>query len=174
MKKLLYLIPSVLLMVSCNEAPKNDESKEASSEEVVVVEEDVEPVYPYQAGEEFDQSIAISKDELADVVKNFEGGRKEVAFTTDILENCEKKGCWMTVDAGEEAVRVSFKDYDFFVPLDSKGHTTTLNGELYYDTLTVEQLRHYAMDANASQDSLDKITEPIITLSYEATGVYVQ
>ena len=140
----------------------------------MVVEEVVEQVYPYQAGSEFDQTTAISKDELAVVVESFDGQRKEIAFTTEILENCEKKGCWMTVDAGSEEVRVSFKDYDFFVPLDSKGHVTTLNGELFYDTLTVDELRHYAMDANATQDSLDKITEPIITLSYEATGVYVQ
>jgi len=173
MKKLLYLIPSVLFMVSCSEAPKTDETTEPQTEEAVV-EETENLVYPYQAGAEFDQSTAISKDELAEVVKSFDGNKKEVAFTTEILENCEKKGCWMTVDAGDEEIRVSFKDYDFFVPLDSKGHQTTLNGVMFYDTLTVEQLRHYAMDANASQDSLDNITEPIITLSYEATGVYVQ
>ncbi len=169
MKKLLYLLPSVLFIVSCNPTPK---SEEAPMEEVEVVVE--EAVYPYSAGVEFDQSGALSPDQLIEVVSSFEGGEKELMFTTTITENCEKKGCWMTVAAGDQDIRVSFKDYEFFVPLDSKGHQTTLNGVLFYDTLTVEQLRHFAMDANATEDSLNTITEPIITLSYEATGVYVQ
>jgi len=173
MKKLLFLIPTVLIMASCSEAPKTEEASEIIVEEVIIEETEV-AVYPYAAGAEFDQSIAITQDELVVIVQEFDGEKKEVSFTTEILENCEKKGCWMTVGAGEDEIRVSFKDYDFFVPLDSKGHQTTLNGVLFYDTLTVDELRHYAMDANASQDSLDKITEPIITLSYEATGVYVQ
>jgi hypothetical protein len=139
---------------------------------VVVVEEE-ELVYPYFAGAEFDRSTAISNEELIAAIENFDGKEKELVFSTQITENCQKKGCWMMVAPGETQIRVSFKDYDFFVPLDSEGHETTLSGNLYYDTLTVDQLKHYAMDANATPDSLAKITEPIITLSYEATGVYV-
>tara|TARA_R110002050_G_scaffold204327_3_gene339793 strand:- start:35810 stop:36328 length:519 start_codon:yes stop_codon:yes gene_type:complete len=171
MKKLLYLLPGLLYLVSCSEAPKEAEQTNEITEEVVVMEE--ANVYPYFAGAEFDKSAAISNDEFVAVLASFDGQPKEVMFTSEITENCKKKGCWMKVSPGDEDIRVSFKDYDFFVPLDSEGHSTTLNGTLYYDTLTVEQLRHYAMDANATQDSLDKITEPIITLSYEATGVYV-
>ena len=37
---------------------------------------------------------------------------------------CEKKGCWMEL-AGAEGIgpgmRVTFKDYGFFVPKDSRG-----------------------------------------------------
>jgi hypothetical protein len=171
MKKYALLLPALLFLASCSEAPS---SEEVETTEVEAVVEGEEQVYPYAAGEPFDQSVAVSMDELTQIVKDFDGNRKQVAFTSMITENCEKKGCWMTVAAGEEDIRVSFKDYEFFVPLDSKGHQTTLNGELFYDTLTVDQLRHFAMDANASQDSIEKITEPIITLSYEATGVYVQ
>ena len=174
MKKLLYILPGFLYLASCSEAPKGDEqTTEAVTTEVVEEVAEEELVYPYFAGAEFDKTAAISSDEISEVVKNFNGEKMEVTFTTQITENCEKKGCWMTVAAGDEDIRVSFKDYDFFVPLDSKGHTTTLNGVLFYDTLTVEQLRHYAMDANASDDSIASITEPIMTLSYEATGVYV-
>src|SRR5688500_14453434 len=36
---------------------------------------------------------------------------------------CTNKGCWMQLasDAGKSGVRVTFKDYGFFIPLDSKG-----------------------------------------------------
>ena len=48
----------------------------------------------------------------------------------------------------------------FFVPLDAAGHRTTINGFAYYDTISVEELRHYAMDAGADADSVESITDP--------------
>ena len=171
MKNSILLLSGVLFFASCSEAPK----EETVVEQEVIVEEVIEEtqVYPYFAGAEFDKAKAISESEVIEILNNFDGNPTEVVFTSQITENCKKKGCWMKVGAGDEEIRVSFKDYDFFVPLDSKGHETTLSGTLYYDTLTVDQLKHYAMDAEATQDSIDNITEPIITLSYEATGVYV-
>ena len=43
---------------------------------------------------------------------------------------CEKKGCWMELaaDAKGPGVRVTFKDYGFFVPLDSAGRTAKVEG----------------------------------------------
>jgi hypothetical protein len=173
MKKSILLFAGIVFLASCSDAPKEEmASSEGVATEEVTSEEDL--VYPYFAGAEFDQTKALEDAEVVEIIESFNGSPKELVFTTEITENCKKKGCWMKVAPGEKEIRVSFKDYDFFVPLDSKGHQTTLNGVMFYDTLTVEQLRHYAMDANASQDSLDNITEPIITLSYEATGVYVQ
>ena len=173
MKKLLYLIPGFLFMASCSEAPKADSEEGMEVPTEVVAEETEVLVYPYFAGAEFDKNAAITESEVVEMINGFDGTPTELVFTTQITETCKKKGCWMNVAAGDENIRVSFKDYDFFVPLDSEGHQTILSGTLFYDTLTVEQLRHYAMDANATQDSLDKILDPIITLSYEATGVYV-
>lgn len=172
MKKLLFVIPAFALMVGCSEAPKA-ESEMPEVEVEAVVETAEEAVYPYFAGTEFDRNTAISEEELASVVSSFDGNPKELVIATEITAACQQKGCWMTLNAGGEEVRVSFKDYDFFVPLDSEGHQTTVNGTLFYDTLTVDQLRHFAMDANASEDSIQSIVEPVLTLSYEATGVYV-
>lgn len=173
MKKILFVIPAFALLIACGETKKEESSE--SADQVVVEETVVEEasVYPYFAGKEFDRTTAISEEELAQVVAGFDGNEKELVISTEITGACQKKGCWMTLNAGVEEVRVSFKDYDFFVPLDSEGHQTTVSGVLYYDTLSVEQLRHYAMDANASEDSIASITEPVLTLSYEATGVYV-
>ena len=88
MKKYAFILPAFLLFVGCSEAPQTEEVDTTET----VVEEVEEVVYPYAAGEEFDQSIAISEDQLAEMVKNFDGNRKQVAFTTMITENCEKKG----------------------------------------------------------------------------------
>lgn len=178
MKKILYVLPLVILGISCSNTENQTQNTTEQAEHVEVAEavEDEkaeESVYPYFAGQEFDKNQLSSEEDVIELIKSFDGNPREIAFASTITENCKKKGCWMNVTAGDQDIRVSFKDYDFFVPLDSKGHETVLNGVLYYDTLSVEQLKHYAMDANASQDSIDKITEPIITLSYEATGVYV-
>jgi hypothetical protein len=172
MKKILFIIPAFALMIGCSETEKTEAPIEVTTE-VVAEELEEAAVYPYFAGAEFDRASAISEEELATVVASFDGNPTDLVIATEITSACQKKGCWMTLNAGGEEVRVSFKDYDFFVPLDSEGHQTTVNGTLFYDTLTVEQLRHFAMDANASEDSIQSIMEPVLTLSYEATGVYV-
>jgi hypothetical protein len=49
---------------------------------------------------------------------------------------CSRKGCWMEIGAGEDACRVTFKDYAFFVPTDSAGAFAKIQGRL--DTREVE------------------------------------
>ena len=55
--------------------------------------------------------------------------------TTVIVEGsvtrvCQMKGCWMelTADSDTSGVRVTFKDYGFFVPTDSQGRVARLEG----------------------------------------------
>ena len=45
-----------------------------------------------------------------------------------ISQVCQKKGCFMIATAGDKAVRISFRDYSFFVPTDTSGKTVTLTG----------------------------------------------
>jgi hypothetical protein len=74
---------------------------------------------------------------------------------------------------GEE-MRVTFKDYGFFVPLDAAGKTVIMEGKAYYDTTSVDMLRHYAEDAGESPEEIEKITEPKLELAFEATGVLLK
>lgn len=48
---------------------------------------------------------------------------KAVVVEGIVRKSCAQKGCWMELAPadGTSAVRVTFKDYGFFVPLDSKG-----------------------------------------------------
>ena len=43
---------------------------------------------------------------------------------------CSRKGCWMEIGSGEDACRVTFKDYGFFVPTDSAGAFARIQGRL--------------------------------------------
>ena len=93
----------------------------------------------------------------------------------NITECCQKKGCWMKVDLGEgKTMHVTFKDYGFFVPLNSGGRNSVLEGVARVDTLSVEWLRHEAEDANKSAEEIAAITEPQVTLTFEATGVVLK
>ena len=51
---------------------------------------------------------------------------------------------------------------------------TVVQGEAFYDTLTVPMLKHYAEDAGKSQAEIDAITEPELRLAFTATGVMIE
>ena len=88
---------------------------------------------------------------------------------------CQKKGCWMTLNIGnDQTMRVTFKDYGFFVPKDASGRTVIVDGYAHVDTTSVAMLREYAKDDGASKDSIAKITEPEVELSFEARGVIIR
>lgn len=98
-----------------------------------------------------------------------------VKLSGKITEVCQKKGCWMDVEIGAgKTMRVSFKDYAFFVPKDAAGKTTVLDGYAQVDTISVEELRHYAEDAGKSKEEIEKITMPEVEITYEARGVIIQ
>ena len=59
---------------------------------------------------------------------------------------CRKKGCFFIAQDGDTVVRVSFRDYGFFVPTDISGRRVTLSGELVETTLSAEEAAHYRAD----------------------------
>ena len=104
-----------------------------------------------------------------------EEGRAEVRFEGDITATCPKKGCWMDVASGEDTVFVRFLDYGFFVPTEgAEGKRTVMEGEAFFDTLTVDARRHYAEDAGATEEEIAAITEPKLRLAFTATGVMIE
>ena len=104
-----------------------------------------------------------------------EQGKMDTKLTGTIAKVCQKKGCWMDVDMGNnQTLKVRFKDYAFFVPKDAEGKTTVIEGEAFYDTVSVADLRHYAEDAGKSKEEIAKITEPEISLNFEAKGVIIK
>ena len=100
--------------------------------------------------------------------------RKDIKIKGKVEEVCQKKGCWMIMklDNGEN-MRVTFKDYKIFVPKDLGGKEVVLDGFAYVDTVSVEDLRHYAEDGGKSKEEIAMITQPKEQLSYEAKGVVV-
>ena len=73
-----------------------------------------------------------------------QNGKITTKIQGEILATCAKKGCWMKLKTDEDTLMVRFKDYGFFVPKEGvEGRNAIVQGEAYYDTLTVELLQHY-------------------------------
>lgn len=99
-----------------------------------------------------------------------------VKVTGKVSEVCQKKGCWMTLVAeqpGKPAMRVTFKDYAFFMPKNLSGKRVVVDGYAIIDVTPVEVLRHYAEDAGKSKEEIAKITQPKREVAYEAAGVLI-
>jgi hypothetical protein len=68
---------------------------------------------------------------LATLVSNPKVYENQTVTTEGKVQRaCSKKGCWMEIGSGEDACRVTFKDYAFFVPTDSAGAHVKIQGRL--------------------------------------------
>ena len=72
----------------------------------------------------------------------FEG--KTVKVRGKVERCCLKKGCWLELRAAgaDRGVRVRFKDYAFFVPLDSAGSRALIEGTVQVRTLSEADAAH--------------------------------
>jgi hypothetical protein len=99
----------------------------------------------------------------------------QVKLVGTVLESCRNKGCWMKVAVdGERPMQVTFQDYGFFVPKSMKGETAIMEGVAYADTVSVDQLRHFAEDAGKSAAEIAAITSPEPTITFVAKGVIIK
>ncbi|MFC6223099.1 DUF4920 domain-containing protein [Hymenobacter artigasi] len=88
---------------------------------------------------------------------------------------CQAKGCWMTLPTADgQDMRVSFRDYAFFVPKDLSGHTVVVSGWAHRQTVSVAEQQHYLRDAGKPEPEIAAITQPRQELNFLADGVLVQ
>jgi len=169
MKRIVFVILCAALY-ACNQSAQNTEASTQSEESTTELEKIAINYY----GDTINGEGAISP---ADLQTKMEGvDSMEVVLTATINETCANKGCWMTLDMGNnEEMRVRFKDYGFFVPTSGVGgKKATVRGIAFTDTVSVDDQRHYAEDANKSAEEIAAITEPKIRMNFEATGVIIE
>ncbi|WP_245986356.1 DUF4920 domain-containing protein [Marinoscillum furvescens] len=94
----------------------------------------------------------------------------EVTLSGEVKAVCQKKGCWMTLNSSNgNRVRVTFKDYGFFVPKDLSGSVVTIKGVVKSEELSTEMDQHYAEDEGRAFDPEADLRE----ISIVASGVTV-
>lgn len=109
---------------------------------------------------------------LSEALSSFERYKDlEVLTTGTVAKVCEKKGCWMTVKTDASDVRVTFKDYAFFVPASIAGKTARLQGYLTKQEVSVADQKHLLQDAGASAAEIEAVKAPKAEFSFVASGV---
>ncbi|MBI2967452.1 MAG: DUF4920 domain-containing protein [Bacteroidetes bacterium] len=166
MKKQILSLAFILIFFSCGERGHNHEHEHGDTAAV-------ESAGTGSFGEAITEDGAILATEIA--TNTGDADSVALKVTGKITDVCQKKGCWMMVDIGNgKEMRVTFKDYGFFVPKDAAGKTAVIDGYAYKDTVPVEALKHYAEESGKPQSEIDAITEPEIALAYEARGVIIK
>jgi hypothetical protein len=101
----------------------------------------------------------------------------DTAPTADVLieskvdKVCVVKGCWMALTNDKDDVRVTFKDYGFFVPSTIIGKTVLVEGKLEKVVMSLEDTKHYVKDAGGDPST---VTKPRTEYRIVASGVQVK
>lgn len=173
MKKLILLSISFLILACGSKDSKKGNPQESknpteinSEERKLSIKTDV------QFGEEFESTDVKTNSEMLAMYKDLSPGDSiQVQFQSEVQSVCAKKGCWMKLELPEaQNAHVTFKDYGFFVPKDSQGHSMQVNGIAFIEQTDVETLKHYAEDAGKSKEEIAQITEPKLNYRFIAEG----
>jgi len=154
-----------ILSFSC----KTSSNEPTTTYEVVGVAENV----PGHYGDIIEDKDIFTPAEMIATVEaegNFQG-----KIQGEIKEVCASKGCWFTMDLPNgNSMRVTFKDYGFFLPTNSQGFPLVMEGVATVTETDVETLKHYAEDQGKSKEEVDAIIEPKKEITFEATGVIIK
>ncbi|WP_121666476.1 DUF4920 domain-containing protein [Mesonia aquimarina] len=173
MKKILIIL-SVLALCACKNNEKTEKSTpdEENSPEVAMNQ-----VEGFESlGEKIDKKNMLSASEMKAEFENMKlGDTISVKFKSEVDKVCKKKGCWMTLKL-DDSIRsfVKFKDYSFFMPLDSENREAIVKGKAYLSETPVDELKHFAKDAGKSEEEIAAITEPKIEYAFMAEGVLME
>lgn len=162
MKNIFILSCSLVLLVSC----KNEKAEQLVENQAV-----------YESfGEKIVADDALTSEEMLNKYQSLKPGDTiDVKFKSAIKEVCKKKGCWMSIELpNDQETFVKFKDYEFFVPKNADKSITIMSGKAFIDSVSVNQLRHYAKDGGKTEEEIAEIISPEVKYGFEANGVLIQ
>ncbi|MBQ0151664.1 MAG: DUF4920 domain-containing protein [Chryseobacterium sp.] len=132
-------------------------------------------------GDNYGSAVASNLESKAITVnklnKKLQKGNKKldnVAIKGKVIDVCEKKGCWLTIETEDNSqFFVKMKDYAFFVPTALKGKNVVMDGTAEKKSISVDEQKHYAEDAKKPQAEIDAITSPKEEIRFVANGIKV-
>lgn len=119
-------------------------------------------------GAAFAGAEAVDLGAILTSPEGFKG--KPLQTSGTIARVCTRKGCWMELAAQgqDKGIRITFKDYGFFVPTDSQGAKATVEGLVEINTLSKEDAAHLEGEgAKITRNAAGEAVE----LAMVATGV---
>jgi hypothetical protein len=107
---------------------------------------------------------------------NYEG--KKVLVEGKVLDVCQHAGCWMEISgsAPGEKIKVKVKDGEIVFPVEAKGHTALVEGEVYAIEMdkdeAIEFYEHAAEDAGKEFDP-STVTGPVTVYQIKGLGAII-
>lgn len=173
MKNIVWAFATVALLSACKNNTNQTEGSTANASETASASQQAETQDLHYYGDTISPEGAVASEKLVSMMGERDSMQVKVRGT--INSSCTKKGCWMKMDLGEnQEMRVSFKDYSFFVPKNLNGEQAIIDGYAHMDTLDVPYLRHLAEDAGKSKEEIESINTPEVSLNYVAHGVILK
>ena len=170
MTKHIFLFAALATMVSCTNEPQGSSNvNEQKSDSTTVV--NAESIDRYGDSISTDGAMDMAAFATAAVDKD----SLDATLNCEIITSCTKKGCWMDVKMADGTpMKVTFKDYGFFVPTAGlEGKKAVVKGHAVKEVTDVAALRHYAEDAGKSKEECEKITEAESSWTFVADGVVI-
>lgn len=168
MKRIFLVFAAAALLAACSSEPQKSTSTESTTVETSMGKFDA-------YGEVITPDSAMDATMLVAEMGN--APSFDAKIKGKVVDVCVKKGCWMAVELGNgETMRVTFKDYGFFVPNSKEimvGKEVVFQGTAKFETVSVADQKHYAEDGGESKEAIDAIKEDKNSLSFEAVGVLV-
>jgi len=162
MKRFLFIAITAALFTSCKDTGTDKSTKTETTAS--------KPLY---LGEKITEDGVQPSDSLKAMMGNDTSLVCKVSGKIEAV--CQKKGCWMELkNADGSSIRVTFKDYGFFMPLDCAGKTAIVDGIAKVDVTTIDDLKEYAKDDGKKQEEINAIKEPKKELVFEAKGVILK
>ncbi|MBI4422896.1 MAG: DUF4920 domain-containing protein [Elusimicrobia bacterium] len=97
--------------------------------------------------------------------------KREILLEGTALKVCQKKGCWLVLQEDGKDIRITFKDYGFFIPKASLGKRVRAQGMVEEVTLSPSQVRHFLKDEGAPRAEIRKVKAPVKTAAFVASGL---
>jgi len=93
-------------------------------------------------------------------------------FKGKLTEVCSKAGCWITIKKTDGSdLRIIFKDHFTIPPKTKIGTDVFIHGLVYWDSIPLDLLKHYAEDAGKSEKEIAKINQSPFELNVEADAI---
>lgn len=173
MKKFAFFLSAVALLSACKSTTNEGDSETEITTDSTAVEASAEALENHYYGDTITEDDAIEVGELLALMEGQDSVRVKIKGIVN--SSCQKKGCWMRMDMGnDEELFVKFRDYEFFVPKNLDGEMAYAEGMAFVESFSVEHLQHLAHDAGKTQEEIDAITEPEVSVRFMADGVIIK
>lgn len=171
MNKLHFALIGASVLMACSQPQKSGDDVNNPTADTLITEK-VDTNETNIFGETISPEGAITVSEMQEAMLGKDSLPMKVK--AKVIDVCAKKGCWMKLAVNDSTdMRITFKDYGFFVPKDIAGKEVIIEGVAKREVTSVDDLKHYAEDGGKSPEEIAKITEPEEAITFEAVGVII-